>query len=365
MRRLLVLLCALIISLSLVFSGCAGEEPSAVAPTPTEAETITIKYHTYLSQTYAPCVAIDIWMDYVEGWTDGLIEFERYYSAALFKAPDEFEAVSSRAIDMSHNSVTGYAPANVPLGTLGQMIYLTEYPDVAMASMNKLVSSESVMREEWEGKGTKLLTYVGAGGMCLGTKEPVTTLEDLQGIRVRAASIGGEAFSLLGAAPVALSWGEVYDALDKGVIDAWSWAPMDLGVDTGTHEIAPYFTDIGVGHYGTSQLFMNLDTFKSLPSYLQSMFVETALEVCHPHIYQQINAKGFAAIDTIAAAGGSVTSLSPDEKERWKSKVVPMLWDSWIEEREAMGLPAQRIFDKYLDLLEEIEPFAIYKSPYL
>ncbi len=78
------------------------------------------------------------------------------------------------------------------------------------------------------------------------SRKPVTKVEDLKGLKLRTAGAWAEIASMLGASTVILSGGEVYPALERGVVDAIEWGTPSINYPLGFHRIAKYVILPGV-----------------------------------------------------------------------------------------------------------------------
>jgi TRAP-type mannitol/chloroaromatic compound transport system substrate-binding protein len=78
------------------------------------------------------------------------------------------------------------------------------------------------------------------------SRKPVRTLEDLKGLKLRTTGAWAEIAGSLGASTVILAGGEVYPALERGVVDAIEWATPGINYPLGFHKIAKYIILPGV-----------------------------------------------------------------------------------------------------------------------
>jgi len=72
-------------------------------------------------------------------------------------------------------------------------------------------------------------------------REPVNSLEDLQGLRMRIPGIGGEIMSRLGVSVQVLGGADIYPALERGAIDATEWVGPYDDEKLGFFQIAPNY----------------------------------------------------------------------------------------------------------------------------
>ena len=80
----------------------------------------------------------------------------------------------------------------------------------------------------------------------LHSHKPVRTLEDFQGLRMRTAGAWAEIASELGATTVVLPGAEVFDALERQVVDAVEWGGPGINRSAGFETIAPYVVVPGI-----------------------------------------------------------------------------------------------------------------------
>ena len=93
---------------------------------------------------------------------------------------------------------------------------------------------------------------------------PVTRPEDVRGLRIRVSGhVEGAMLKALGAAPVALSSAEVYEALERGTVDGMVSYPGTV-VSRSLQEVLRYAS---IGHFGayTYDTYVNLDWFNRIP----------------------------------------------------------------------------------------------------
>ncbi len=96
-------------------------------------------------------------------------------------------------------------------------------------------------------------------------KKPIKNMADFKGVKFRSPQgMTAEILTKLGASIVVLPGGEVYSALDKGVVDAADWATISMNQRMGFHEVAKF--PVIVDHSMPVQEFsVNLATWKALP----------------------------------------------------------------------------------------------------
>ena len=106
-------------------------------------------------------------------------------------------------------------------------------------------------------------------------KKPVKTVADLKGLKMRIAGLGGEVMARLGAIPQQIPGGDIYPALERGVIDAAEWVGPYDDEKLGFYKIAPNYYYPGWWEACSMYSFyVNTKEWEKLPKQYQS-----ALEV--------------------------------------------------------------------------------------
>jgi TRAP-type mannitol/chloroaromatic compound transport system substrate-binding protein len=72
-------------------------------------------------------------------------------------------------------------------------------------------------------------------------RQPIKSLADMQGLKMRMPGLAGEVFSKMGVNSVLLPAGEIYTSLERGVIDATEWVGPALDIKMGFYKVAPYY----------------------------------------------------------------------------------------------------------------------------
>ncbi|MEO0761423.1 MAG: TRAP transporter substrate-binding protein [Pseudomonadota bacterium] len=152
----------------------------------------------------------------------GRIECKLFAAGELVPAFESFDAVSTGAAEMYHaadyywqgkhkgfNFITA-----VPLG-------LTASEQEAWMHFGGLQELYDELAAEFGVKGF----LAGNTGVQMGGwfRNPITSLDDMKGLKMRMPGLGGEVLRQIGAAAVTLPGGEIFPALQAGTIDATAW----------------------------------------------------------------------------------------------------------------------------------------------
>jgi len=107
-------------------------------------------------------------------------------------------------------------------------------------------------------------------------RKEINSVDDLKGLKMRIPGFGGKVMAGVGAVPTNIPAGELYQALERGTIDALEWVGPSLDLRMGFHKIAPfYYTG---WHEPSTELmyFFNKEKMESLPEWARSVLLNAA-----------------------------------------------------------------------------------------
>jgi TRAP-type C4-dicarboxylate transport system substrate-binding protein len=198
----------------------------------------------------------------------------------------------------------------------------------------------------------KLFTMHNGDPTMVGTiKKPIKTVEDMQGLNLKANSGPQTDFAkALKANPQMVSVGDAYDAMSKGVIDGFisDWPAVE---SFKWYEIVKYYLEVYINH-NVFWVVINKDKWNSFPADIQSKMMTVG---------GKAGAQFFGKVwDGIVnntktlvkgMAGKEVTTLSKEEATRWKALAKP-IYDSYVAKLEAKGLPGKQALEYLLQRID-------------
>ena len=175
-------------------------------------------------------------------------------------------------------------------------------------------------------------------------------LEDFRGLRVRALGGLGEAVAMIGAAPTPVPASDIYTAIDRGTVDATMF-PLSSMLAFNLHEVSDWFSvDMNPGTLNCPTV-INIDAFQSLPQQYQDLLME-AKEIGYDALITANIAGTVQALELFEAQMEKVR-FSEDEVAAFQEAAGQPVWDAWIAENEAAGLPAQELFDLVMETAKQ------------
>jgi len=126
-------------------------------------------------------------------------------------------------------------------------------------------------------QGVRMLSAASFGFRCFtNNKKPIKTVDDLKGIKMRVQQnpLYMTMVRSMGGSPTPISWGELYSALQQGVVDGQE-NPLGVIYDTKFYEVQKYAT-VDNHVLGTNMILANEKWFQGLPADLRQILLTGA-----------------------------------------------------------------------------------------
>lgn len=348
----------LIFVLSTALTACSRQDstPQASAPEKKEnqkASAVVLKTSVQSAKGSPISNVLDYFLDEVEKRSGGKVKFERYYGESLASAKDHFEALSSGLADVALFIPT-YTPGKTPLATVSWNPCLGSNAWVAGNAYNELYQKLPEMVKDLEEDGVKFIAVQGGSPyyVFLKTKEPPKKIEDMKGLRLRSSGSHNELAVILGATPVSTTGPEIYQALERGVLDGAFFPPGAL-VGYSMQEVVKYFWKLNLGST-VNVIGVNQKTWGKLPEDVKKVMDEVAKDMPKAS-YEIYEVKGDGeGVKKLEAVGVKILDPDPGEQEKL-NKLAEPISDKWAEDMEKKGLPGRKALNTYRELLKKYE----------
>lgn len=205
------------------------------------AEKVTLKLAHNLERSHVVHQAFEALANDVKQLSDGKMTVRIYPSSQMGNARESMELLQNGALDMTKGSASDlesfdniYAIYNLPFLFNDQQHF------------NKVVFGEigKEIMDSTKARGFFALSAYVAGTRSFYAKKPILTPDDLKGlkIRVQASPTTIKMIELMGGSPTPISFGEVYTAMQQGVVDG-AENNIPSWVQTRHIEIAKVFSE--------------------------------------------------------------------------------------------------------------------------
>ncbi|UCE56634.1 MAG: TRAP transporter substrate-binding protein DctP [Desulfobacterales bacterium] len=297
-------------------------------PTPSvEAAKITLKAisawgknHTGVVGDYLPYIKRANEM--LQEKYPGEVEIKYIGGPEAIPTRDQPEALRAGTVDMYYGTAAYYAGI-APAANTTKLSQLTSQEE-------KDVGVDAIYDEIHR----KLLNsaYLGALGSQLPfqlyTVKKVTSVVQLKGLKIRTSPMYVDFLKALGTTPVATSPGDVYQALERGVVDGFMWPLVSIRL-YGWQEVSKYV--VGPSFYKVSHpLLMNAKKWDALPKHIQVVLMEALrLEVI------AIDARTVEEINNeykeLKKAGMEIIKFSPADEKKYLDMAYEEGWKGQLK----------------------------------
>ena len=326
--------------LGATLSMIAGAAAIAMMPTAQAAE-VTLRFHQMLPPQATIPKAIKVWAEKVEKDSGGRIKVLRFDSMALGgKPPELFDQAKDGVVDLIW-TVLGYTPGRFPKSEAFELPFSVGKAEAGSKAFQEYV--EKYAMDEF--KDVHLIGVHVHGPGLIHSKDPVTKLEDLKGMKVRGGSrVINIMLEQLGATPIGMPVPAVGEALSKGVISAttipWEVVPA-LKVQQIVHNHTTFSGNRGL-YTQTFAVAMNKASYDKLPADLKKVIDANSGQVAAAMLGRAMDEGDKRGMEMAQKAGNNIIVLDAAETNRWQ-RVAAGTRAVWYKEVSEKGLDGQKL----------------------
>lgn len=267
----------------------------------------------------------------------------RVYAAGELAPPFEgFDAASAGTVEMNHGVAyywAGKEPAaqyfgTVPFGMSFQGQNAWYYFGGGLELWNEIYEHFHLVAMPCGNTGVQMTGWF---------REPIQSLNDLKGLKMRIPGLGGKLYAALGVNVKLLPGGELFPALERGVIDAAEWVGPYQDRRLGLHNAAKYYYTTGWHEPSTTnELVINKDAWNELPDDLKAI-VQAAAREANITSHTWAEAHNAEALRDLVENHGVIAGPLPADVIKGLSEA----WPAVIEEEAAKSPMARKVHDSF------------------
>jgi TRAP-type transport system periplasmic protein len=327
--------------------------PAALAvlvAAPVAAEPLALKLGTWGPPTsYFYVDVIDPWIERVNHDSQGTLAIKHYGASVLADQRRMYDAVKNNIATIGWVT-PGTAPGRFVKTTITELPFGLESGELAAVAYWRLFESGLIADEYNDVKLLGASVFPGASLMT--RRKKVTTLEDVAGLKFRiSGGMQGSTVKALGGTPVSIAVDELYQALDKGIIDGFAasltaYRPFRLG------EVTRYHVDVNL-NAANSALMMNKEAYDKLPAPAKAAIDKHSGEALSREFGRSNDREVVRAREDLQkrmAEGKTETyKLAPAEEQRWRERTTGV-----VEEWTKNTPDGPRIIEGYRRIATEV-----------
>ena len=281
--------------------------------------------------------------DRISEMSGGRLMVTLYGAGELVPPFESFDAVQNRNADLMHATPyywSGKSPAlnfftGVPFGLSALELKSWIYYGDGQALWDEIYAQFG-LKPFYAGSSD-----VQAGGWF---RREINTVDDLQGLRVRIAGLGGEVLRRLGAAVTLVPPGEIFAAMQSGAVDAAEWVGPWNDLAFGLYRVAEYYYLPAFHEPGPGlEVTVNQESFQALPDDLQKI-VQYAVSSVSNETTADFTYHNIVSLPTLEQEHGVKLRTFPDEIVAELGRVTLEV----LEEEAAKDAQTGRVMDSYM-----------------
>jgi TRAP-type C4-dicarboxylate transport system substrate-binding protein len=306
------------------------------------AQTTTLRFHQMLPpQAVIPAQAIKPWAEKVEKESGGRIKVQLFPSMQLGgKPPELFDQAKDGVVDIIW-TVLGYTPGRFPKSEVFELPFSSGDAESSSKAFWDYVQKNAM--DEY--KDVKLIAVHTHGPGLFHSKDPITKLEDLKGMKVRGGSrVINIMLEQLGATPVGLPVPAVGEALSKGVIAATT-IPWEVTPALKVSQIVKNHTGFTGAKGLYTQTFavaMNKGAYDKLPADLKKVIDANSGIEAAAMFGRAMDMGDKAGLEIAKKAGNNIVTLDAAETNRWQ-RAAAGVRATWYKEVSGKGIDGPKL----------------------
>ena len=274
----------------------------------------------------------------VEAGSNGEIDVQIFPSSQMGPDREMIEGVQTGVLEMAippSSFFAGWDPAFAVI----ELPYMYASKDIAFNVLESEAGDGMIERIEGQG-------LVGLGWLELGVRNvtnnvrPIASPADLEGVKLRTMQVPAHVatFQALGANPTPMNFGEVYSALQQGVIDGQE-NPLAIITSQRFYEVQSYLST--TGHvFAVYMPVISQPFFDSLSAEHQQL-IRDSMAAARTFQAETVAAEDASQLEEIRAAGVEVLELTAEQRQafadatesvrlQYRDEVGAEAYDAWV-----------------------------------
>jgi C4-dicarboxylate-binding protein DctP len=286
---------------------------------------VIIKFSHVVASDTPKGKAAEKFKELAEKYTDGKVKVEIYPNSTLYKDKEELEALQLGAVQMLAPSNSKFGPIGVREFEVFDLPYIL--PD--LKTLRKVTDGPLGARllKLLDSKGMTGLAYWDNGFKQMSANKKLVSPDDYKGLkfRIQSSKVLEAQFRALGSIPQVMAFGEVYQALQTGVVDGQenTWSNI---YTQKMHEVQKYATVTNHGYIGYV-VVVNKKFWDGMPADIRAS-CEKAMKEATEFGNSQSAKENDEALEGIKKAGKTeIITLTQEEDEAMRKAMMPVYKD--------------------------------------
>ncbi|MCY7370405.1 MAG: TRAP transporter substrate-binding protein [Polaromonas sp.] len=255
--------------------------------------------------------AADVFAKAVKNMSGGKFEISVHAAGELMPAFGVVDGVQQGSVECAHTAPyyffgkdeTFALGCAIPFGLNSRQMTAWMYEGNGMKLMRDFYAKFNIINFPGGNTGAQM------GGWY---RKEIKSIADIKGLKIRIGGFGGKVIERIGGVPQNIPGGEIYQALEKGTIDAAEWVGPYDDQKLGFNKVAPNYYYPGWWEGGPQlDFFINNKAFEAL-SPENKAIVEAAAAQAHSNMQAKYDARNPAALKQLVGAGAKLRPFPKD-----------------------------------------------------
>lgn len=280
------------------------------------------------------------------------IEWNEAFGGQLYKANATLTSVEEGITDIGW-VFSFLEEAKLPLSQASSNApFATANPPALLDVMTELLENNEAFLNEWEQHNLKVLGLTATDLYDIYTKEPLTGIADIDGMKLSAPGVLGNWLRGTGANAVDGALTTYYTDIQTGVSDGA--VTLALGaLPIKLYEVTPYINRFDAGAAFSGAVAINRDSWDALPEEVQNAMVEAGKAYTEAHGQDLVDKHEFALNKMVELGAGqnppvTIVPMPAEERAAWVN-LLPDLAGDWAGPLDERGIPATEFMAQYME----------------
>jgi TRAP-type C4-dicarboxylate transport system substrate-binding protein len=317
----------------------------AAASVHAQEKVVKLKYSNLFGPAHKNGILFGEWCKEVEKRTNGRVKITYFPGSTLTPPTQTYDSVVKGIADIGQTLAAYSAGRFLLTEVLGLPLGFTNAYQTAK-TCNEFY--KKFRPKEFD--DTKIMYIHGHGPGMFQTVKPVSSIEGIKGLRIKANAENAPTATALGAAPVTIPITETYDACQKGLLDGLLLPIEPLKGWKFADVIKTVIACPPMSYTAPMPVFMNKEKWNSISKDDQKIIEQINEEWIEKQckLWVELDKEG----EDLAKEKGIKIIKSTPEQEAQVAEKMKAVREEWIKKTSAKGLPAQEAVDWCLEYIK-------------
>jgi len=305
------------------------------------ADTTKLRIQTHYAPETVSGKLAAAYVDNIQTMSGGDIQVEMFYSSAVVKSVETFDAAATGILDCDMTGGGYQTGKNSAFQFVGDIMggYATPYQQLSWLYYGGGLEAAKPLYNKYD---MELVGWWVYGQESFASSKPIAKVEDFKGWKFRSPpGMETKIFEKLGATPIVMDFTEIFTALETGIIDGADASGLANNVGLGLYDLVKYANFPGFHSMPSDHLACNKARWDAMPEEhrrimsvaMESLALRTALT------FEKKNAEAAAEL---TANGVTLSQWAPEDLQEFRN-AAQATWPEFADTPEAKALVESHI----------------------